>query len=56
MNRLLLLTTLLVIPACAASPSVEGAQPESTSLANQADDAQVAFHVTGMKKTKSGAT
>lgn len=56
MNRLLLLTTLLVIPACAASSSAEGAQPGSASHADQADAARVAFRVTGMKKTKSGAT
>jgi hypothetical protein len=56
MTRLLLLSTLLVVPACLATSPVPDDPPRSVSQAERAAATQVAFHVTGMKKTKSGAT
>lgn len=58
MTRFLFLTTLLLGAATAAcwTPLVDTDDPAPASAQAQPDSAWVAFEVSGMKKTKSGAT
>jgi len=56
MIRTLLLAALLAVAGCVATSPDRGRESEGGPAAEQADAARVSFHVTGLKKTRSGAT
>lgn len=53
---LLLAAALVTVAGCAATSPGGDHEPGSGPTAERADAARVAFQVTGMKKTRSGAT
>lgn len=58
MNRysLLLAASLLAVAGCAVTAPGGSAKLDGRAAPERANSARVSFHVTGMKKTRSGAT